>query len=59
MGQLPRESWDIVSHTLICHGRRICLAVRPQCERCSIRDICPSAGVGAAKIGRKPARLRR
>lgn len=58
MEQLPRESWDLVSHTLIFHGRRICLAQRPKCDECGVADICPSAGLGAQKIGRKPKRTR-
>lgn len=58
MEQLPRESWDLVSHTLIFHGRRVCLAQRPQCESCGVTDICPSAGLNAHKVGRKPKRER-
>jgi endonuclease-3 len=59
MQLLPRDSWDLVSHTLIFHGRRICLAMRPKCEECGVADMCPSAGLGAVKVGRKPARARR
>lgn len=59
MQLLPRDSWDLVSHTLIFHGRRICLAMRPKCEECGVAELCPSAGLGAVKVGRKPARPRR
>ena len=59
MQLLPRDSWDLVSHTLIFHGRRICLAMRPKCEECGVATLCPSAGLGAVKVGRKPARVRR
>ncbi len=59
MQLLPRESWDLVSHTLIFHGRRVCLAMRPKCDECGVAELCPSAGLGAAKVGRKPARTRR
>ncbi len=52
---LPRERWDITSHILIFHGRRICLARKPDCEKCGINDVCPSA-FRAEKVGRKPAR---
>lgn len=54
---LPREKWDIASHILIFHGRRICFAKKPNCEGCGINDVCPSA-FKAEKIGRKPPRLR-
>ena len=39
----PREEWAMFSHVLIFHGRRICDARRPECERCVARDICPAS----------------
>lgn len=39
----PQENWCMLSHLLIFHGRRICIARRPQCDLCVINDICPSA----------------
>ncbi len=30
---------------LVRHGRRICHARRPQCGRCPLAVICPSAGL--------------
>lgn len=32
-------------HTLILHGRRICVARRPKCEICPVNDVCPKIGV--------------
>ena len=58
MRLFPRKDWDILSHTLIFHGRRICTAQRPACAACPVNDICPSA-FRAEKIGRKPPRPRR
>ena len=29
-------------HWLILHGRYVCVARRPRCERCLIADLCPS-----------------
>lgn len=54
---LPREKWDIASHILIFHGRRVCFARKPNCEGCAINDTCPSA-FKAEKVGRKPRRAR-
>jgi endonuclease-3 len=54
---LPREKWDRTSHVLIFHGRRICLARKPACATCGIRDACPSA-FEAENVGRKPVRPR-
>lgn len=45
MRLVPRESWTILAHLLIWHGRRICEAKKPRCEECPLADICPSARV--------------
>jgi endonuclease-3 len=42
----PRESWTMLAHLLIWHGRRVCIARRPQCGACVLADICPSAKSG-------------
>jgi endonuclease III len=39
----PRERWTMLSHLLIWHGRRICVARRPRCAECALNDICPSS----------------
>jgi endonuclease-3 len=39
----PRESWILISHLLIWHGRRVCHARTPLCSECVLRRICPSA----------------
>ena len=43
MTLIPRDDWTLFSHLLIWHGRAICIARRPQCERCVLASICPSA----------------
>lgn len=43
MAIVPRESWIEISHLLIFHGRRVCFARRPDCGRCTLSDVCPSA----------------
>ncbi|MBX3231717.1 MAG: endonuclease III [Labilithrix sp.] len=58
MKKIPRARWDITSHLLIFHGRRVCFAIKPNCEGCGINDTCPSA-FKAEKVGRKPPRVRR
>jgi len=40
---VPRERWILLSHQLIWHGRRICLARRPKCDICPLATYCPSA----------------
>jgi endonuclease-3 len=48
MQAVPRAQWVDLSHRLIHHGRRICLARRPRCEVCTLASICPKVGVTAA-----------
>jgi endonuclease-3 len=57
MRLFPRALWNVLSHTLIFHGRRICRAVRPACAACPVNDVCPSA-FRAQHVGRKPSRQR-
>lgn len=42
MELIPREDWAMVSHLLIWHGRRVCIANRPKCGECVIAEWCPS-----------------
>ena len=37
------EEWTALSLRLILHGRRVCDARKPACERCVLAGICPSA----------------
>ena len=45
MRLIPRDDWVIVSHLLIFHGRRVCIARTPRCAECVLNDICPSSRV--------------
>jgi endonuclease-3 len=38
-----RDSWTLLSHLMIWHGRRVCDARKPRCNDCVLADICPSA----------------
>lgn len=40
----PREKWVFTHHALILHGRYVCTARKPACERCPIYAYCPSKG---------------
>jgi endonuclease-3 len=43
MRLVPRQDWLDLSHLLIFHGRAICQARKPLCQRCTLSKICPSA----------------
>ncbi|HLQ69139.1 MAG TPA: endonuclease III [Gemmatimonadales bacterium] len=42
---VPREDWTWFSHTLIQHGRQVCIARRPRCAECVLNRLCPSSTV--------------
>lgn len=42
MKLFPNEVWTELSHLLIFLGRRTCIARRPQCDLCLLKDICES-----------------
>jgi len=52
MALFPRSDWDMLSHTLIFHGRRVCAARKPACAACPVTAECPSA-FAAENVGRK------
>ena len=45
MALLPRERWFRATYLLIDHGRRVCQAKRPACDRCPVGDLCPRRGL--------------
>ncbi|MBZ2174203.1 endonuclease III [Schnuerera sp. xch1] len=40
MNNIDKELWSKTHHLLIFHGRRICKARRPLCEKCPLTDYC-------------------
>ncbi len=54
IGVIRRKDWIDYSHLLIFHGRALCQARRPQCERCFLYRLCPSAAASGPKATRLP-----
>ncbi|MBL8696574.1 MAG: endonuclease III [Planctomycetes bacterium] len=50
---LPDHDWIQLGHSLISHGRRICTARAPDCERCPIASLCISRGLAPDAWKRK------
>jgi endonuclease III len=42
MKLLPRVDWENWSIRLIYHGRAVCDARKPACDRCTLSDLCAS-----------------
>jgi endonuclease III len=51
MALLPQSDWLDLSHLMIYHGRAVCQARKPLCERCSLLDLCPT---GKERLGLAP-----
>ena len=47
----PKKDWIDLPHLLIYHGRQICKARNPLCEKCVIEKYCPSSRL---KTGKEP-----
>jgi endonuclease-3 len=37
---LPQSRWISFSHQIIYHGRQVCTARKPQCDRCNLEQLC-------------------
>jgi len=48
---LPADDWTPFSMRLILHGRRVCIARKPDCEVCALAGTCPKIGVRTAPRG--------
>jgi endonuclease-3 len=40
---IPKEKWSQAHHWLIWHGRRVCVARKPDCGNCFLNDVCKYA----------------
>ncbi len=38
--RLPVDTWIRAHHLLIFHGRKVCHARKPDCDKCGLRNIC-------------------
>lgn len=52
MELLPQPDWENWSIRLIYHGRAVCMARNPACDRCLLNDLCPS--VDRTKVSPPP-----
>jgi len=40
---IPAEDVPRAHHWLLLHGRYVCTARKPHCEKCNLKGVCPSA----------------
>ena len=46
MKAIPEDRWTVNHHRLIWHGRMLCTARKPQCEKCPLLGICLQKKIG-------------
>ena len=37
---IPKKDWSRAHHWLIYHGRRVCHSQKPDCEGCTLKNLC-------------------
>lgn len=42
MRVLPQDRWISFSHQIIHHGRQVCIARNPKCDKCNLETVCRS-----------------
>ncbi len=47
--KFDRKYWNKVNHILVYHGRAICIARKPKCDICPIKELCPKNEVKDSK----------
>ncbi|MGH9762754.1 MAG: endonuclease III domain-containing protein, partial [Blastocatellia bacterium] len=45
----PKKEWIDLPHLFIYHGRKVCKARQPMCEKCVIEPLCPSSTLKVKK----------
>ena len=49
MEVIPQDRWTMACHQLVFHGRKVCMAKKPQCPTCPVAKFCPKIGVSLKK----------
>ncbi|MGA9587856.1 MAG: endonuclease III [Terracidiphilus sp.] len=40
---IPKDRWISFSHQVIHHGRQVCIARNPKCDKCNLEQLCHSS----------------
>ncbi|MCD6489690.1 MAG: endonuclease III [Thermodesulfobacterium sp.] len=40
MEVVPKKDWFIFPYLMQTHGRKVCIAKKPKCEECVLKDLC-------------------
>ncbi|AEH24028.1 endonuclease III domain-containing protein [Pyrococcus yayanosii] len=42
---IPKEEWLYVNHAMVDHGKKVCRPIKPKCNECPVRNLCPKVGI--------------
>ncbi|XP_051126187.1 endonuclease III homolog 1, chloroplastic-like isoform X2 [Andrographis paniculata] len=56
---LPKDEWVPINPLLVGFGQTICTPLRPHCDVCTIKNLCPSAFKETQRTSPKPKRKRK
>ena len=56
---LPEDHWILWNIDIITLGRTICIANRPKCAECFLKDFCPSAKTAGQDAGKERKRIKK
>lgn len=37
---IPKKYWRLMNHLLVYHGREVCTAKNPKCDKCTVKKYC-------------------
>lgn len=40
--KIDQKYWRLMNHLLVYHGREVCSAAKPKCEKCTVYSYCKS-----------------
>lgn len=46
---IGRSHWRTINKLLVGFGQQTCRAIRPKCEECLLKDVCPASEAGKKK----------
>ncbi len=38
--KIPQKYWRLMNHLFVYHGRNICTAKKPKCDKCTVKQFC-------------------
>lgn len=49
MKNIPQKYWSRAHHWLIWHGRKVCIARKPKCDICPVKEYCKTFNIAEEK----------